>query len=71
MFEIRYQLIHNKGCETVTVLSKSVKSAINRCRTLAWRQYDASGATNWADVFLTIYKGNKVIYNDFAPSSCL
>jgi hypothetical protein len=71
MFKIRYQLIHNRGCETITTLSKSVKSAIKQCRVQAWRQYDASGATNWADVFLTIYKGNEVIYNDFAPSSCL
>jgi hypothetical protein len=71
MFKITYTLIHNRGCETITILSKSVKSAIKRCRIQAWRQYDASGATNWADVYLTIYKGNEVIYSDFAPSSCL
>lgn len=72
MFKIRYQLIHNRGCETVTTQSRSVKRAMRMARQQAWEQYQRSDATNWADVWLTITNPyGKVVYADFAPSSAL
>ena len=41
-------------------------------RAQAWEQYARSGATNWADVWLTITNPyGKVVYADFAPSSAI
>jgi hypothetical protein len=72
MFKIRYQLIHNRGCETVTIQNRSVKRAMRMARNQAWEQYAQSGATNWADVWLTITNPyGKVVYADFAPSSAI
>ncbi len=72
MFKIRYQLIHNRGCETYVGLSQSPKAALKVARNAAWRAFDKSRATNWADVFLTITNPyGEVIYNEFAPCSAL
>lgn len=72
MFKITYSLIHNRGCEVVKAMSPSVKRAVKTARLQAWKQYDCSGATNWADVWLTITNPyGKVVYEDFAPSSAL
>ena len=72
MFKITYSLIHNRGCEVVKAMSPSVKRAMKTARLQAWKQYDRSGATNWADVWLTITNPyGEEIYNDFAPSSAL
>jgi hypothetical protein len=72
MFKVRYQLIHNRGCETHVGLSQSPKAALKVARNAAWRAYERSGATNWADVWLTITNPQgKVVYADFAPTSAL
>lgn len=72
MFKINFQLIHNRGCESVTIQNRSVKRAMRMARAQAWEQYAQSGATNWADVWLTITNPyGKVVYADFAPSSAI
>lgn len=72
MFKIQMSLIHNRGCEAVTIQNRSVKRAISLARTQAWKQYDKSGATNWADIWLCITNPyGKVIYQDFAPDSVI
>lgn len=72
MFKVRYQLIHNRGCETRVGISQSPKAALKVARDAAWRAYERSGATNWADVWLTITNPQgKVVYADFAPSSAI
>ena len=72
MFEINFQLIHNRGCESVTVQNRSVKRAMKMARQQAWLQYYKSGATNWADVWLVITNPyGKVVYADFAPLSAI
>jgi hypothetical protein len=72
MFKVHYSLIHNRGCCNYVGLSQSPKAALKVARNAAWRAFDRSGATNWADVFLTITNPyGEVIYNDFAPCSAL
>ena len=72
MFKVHYSLIHNRGVCNYVGLSQSPKAALKVARNTAWRAYDKSGATNWADVFLTITNPyGEVIYNDFAPCSAL
>ena len=72
MFKIKYTLIHNRGCCATVGLSQSPKAALKVARDAAWRAYDKSGATNWADVWLQIFNPyGEEIYNDFAPSSAL
>ena len=72
MFKVHLSLIHNRGCETVIGLSNSPKKAHQKAIRQAWAQYEKSGATNWADVWLTITNPQgKVVYADFAPTSAI
>jgi hypothetical protein len=72
MFKVHYSLIHNRGVCNHVGLSQSPKAALKVARAAAWRAFDKSGATNWADVWLTITNPQgQVIYNDFAPASAL
>ena len=69
MFKIHLSLIHNRGCETVTIQNRSAKRAMELARTQAWKQYYESGATNWADAWLTITNPyGKVVHHDWCPS---
>lgn len=72
MFKVHFSLIHNAGCEVVTTQNRSAKKAMQMARRKAWDQYEKSGATNWADVWLTITNPyGKVVHHDWAPSSVL
>lgn len=72
MFKVHLSLIHNRGCEVVTTLNSSPKRAMKAARIQAWDQYEKSGATNWADMWLTITNPyGKVVHHDWAPSSAL
>ena len=72
MFKVHFSLIHNAGCEVVTTQNRSAKKAMQMARRKAWDQYEKSGATNWADVWLTITNPyGKVVHHDWAPSSAL
>jgi hypothetical protein len=72
MFKVHLSLIHNAGCEVVTALSTSPKKAHQKALRQAWAQYEKSGATNWADVWLTVTNPyGKVIFHNWCPSSAL
>ena len=69
MFKIHLSLIHNRGCEVVTIQNRSAKRGMELARTQAWKQYERSGATNWADAWLTITNPyGKVVHHDWCPS---
>ena len=72
MFKVHFSLIHNAGCEVVTTQNRSAKKAMQMARRKAWDQYEKSGATNWADVWLTITNPyGKVVHHDWAPTRAL
>jgi hypothetical protein len=72
MFKVHLSLIHNRGCETVIGLSNSPKKAHQKAIRQAWAQYEKSGATNWADVWLTVTNPyGKVVFHNWCPSDAL
>ena len=71
LFKVSYTIIHTEGVSSSTVFSTSVKRAIKQARREAWLDHDEVSPSNWADVWLDIRKGNKPVYQDFAPGNLL
>ena len=55
-YSVRFTIIHNRGTTTATALSRSVRRAFNKASEKAWDNYETSGATNYADEWVTIFR---------------
>jgi len=66
-FTVKYGIITNaQGVSPRgTAMSRSVSKALSRASSIAWDQYERSRATNWADCWVLVYKGGKLIAQGF------
>ena len=66
-FTVRYGIITNASgvYPAGTAMSRSVSKAMSRASSDAWDQYARSVATNWADCWVRVYKGGKLIAQGF------
>lgn len=68
-YSVRFTIIHNAGATVATGMSRSVRKAFAKASAKAWTDYETSGATNWADEWVTIYRPNgTVAASDWATS---
>jgi len=65
-YQVSYQIIHTEGVSIGSSFNKSVKAALKEARSQAWEDHDSICPSNWADVWLTITKGGKTIFDNFA-----
>ena len=66
-FTVRYGIITNaEGVYPQGVaMSRSLTKAMCRASSDAWDAYERSVATNWADCWVRVYKGGKLIAQGF------
>jgi len=68
-YRVQFTVIHNAGVSVGTALSRSVKRAFSQASSKAWDAFERSGATNWADEWVTIYSpSGKVVASDWASN---
>jgi hypothetical protein len=60
-YSVRFTIIHNAGVTAATGMSRSVRKAFAKAAEKAWTNYETSGATNWADEWVTIYRPNGTV----------
>lgn len=54
-FKVDWHIIGNRVGVSGTGFSRSPMSAIKKAESAAWNKYDASGNTNYADSWVTIF----------------
>jgi hypothetical protein len=66
-FTVHYSIITNAASASPrgTAMSRSVSKALARASSIAWDAYESSAATNWADCWVRVYKGGKLIAAGF------
>ena len=66
-FTVEYAIITNaEGVHPYgRGMSRSVSRAMAKASSQAWDQYERSRATNWADCWVRVYKGGKLIAHGF------
>ena len=69
-FTVRYSIFTNASgvCPVGTAMSRSLSKAMARASSHAWDVYERSVATNWADCWVRVYKGGKLIAQGFEGS---
>jgi hypothetical protein len=66
-FTVHYSIITNAASASPrgTAMSRSASKALARASSIAWDAYENSAATNWADCWVRMYKGGKLIAAGF------
>jgi hypothetical protein len=54
-FKVNFYIIGNREGASSTGFSGSVKKALARAESAAWREFDKLGNTNYADCWVTIF----------------
>jgi hypothetical protein len=69
-FTVRYSILTNSASAftRATAMSRSLSKAMARASSEAWDLYARSIATNYADVWVRVYKGGKLIAQGFEGS---